>query len=135
MTTIVIGFDGSPSAERGLERATELTTAGGRVVIVTAAVSIPARSIIDEPIVSPSVDERDALLDRAGASLRSRGIEPTLVAADAEPAEALVQAVRSEHADLLIVGSAGSGFVTRAILGSTAESVVRHAPCDVLVVR
>jgi len=135
MKTVVVGFDGSPAAERALERAAELSGAEGRVVIVTASVSIPARSVVHEPIVTPSQEERDALLERAASALRRRAIEPALVAAEAEPADALVEAVRSENADLLIVGSTGSGYVTRALIGSTAEIVVRRSPCDVLVVR
>jgi nucleotide-binding universal stress UspA family protein len=47
----------------------------------------------------------------------------------------LIETARAEDADLIVVGSTGSGFVTRAIIGSTAENVVRRAPCDVLVVR
>jgi Universal stress protein family len=42
---------------------------------------------------------------------------------------------RDQRAELIVVGHTGSGYVTRALLGSTAENVVRHAPCDVLVVR
>jgi nucleotide-binding universal stress UspA family protein len=34
----------------------------------------------------------------------------------------------------IVVGRKGSGYVTRALLGSTSENVLRHAPCDVLVV-
>jgi nucleotide-binding universal stress UspA family protein len=75
------------------------------------------------------------LLERAASTLRARGIEPALVAADTDPAQALIQAARAENADLIVVGSTGSGFVTRAIVGSTAENVVRQAPCDVLIVR
>ena len=53
---------------------------------------------------------------------------------EANPAEALLSVARSEHAALIVVGQTGSGFVTRALLGSTATNVIRHAPCDVLVV-
>jgi nucleotide-binding universal stress UspA family protein len=67
--------------------------------------------------------------------LQERGIAATLVAADADPAEALIQAAREEEADMILVGHTGTGYVTRALLGSTAENVIRHAPCDVLVVR
>jgi nucleotide-binding universal stress UspA family protein len=92
--------------------------------------------MMDEPVLdSPSPDERDALLDRAAVALRGHGIEPVLLARDLAPAEALLQAARSESADLIVVGSTGSGYVTRAIVGSTAENVVRQAPCDVLIVR
>jgi nucleotide-binding universal stress UspA family protein len=136
MSTIVVGFDGSSAAERALDRAAELAGADGRVVIVTATVSLPPTAMSDEPVLdSPSPDQRDALLDRAAAALRGRGFEPELVAADAAPAEALTQAARDANADLIVVGSTGTGYVTRAIVGSTAENVVRRAPCDVLVVR
>jgi nucleotide-binding universal stress UspA family protein len=136
MKTIVIGFDGSPAAERALERAAELSGTDGRVVIVTATVTVPAAGVVDEPILdSPSPEERDALLEDGASRLRSAGIEAALVAVEGGPAEALVEVARAEGADLIVVGSTGSGYVTRAIVGSTAENVVRQAPCDVLVVR
>jgi nucleotide-binding universal stress UspA family protein len=136
MNAIVVGFDGSPAAERALERAAALARAGSRVVIVTASVSLPPTSAVDEPIGGgPSPPERDSLLERAAATLRSRGIDPALVAADAGPAEALVEAARAHDAALIVVGSRGSDYPTRVIIGSTAENVVRQAPCDVLVVR
>jgi nucleotide-binding universal stress UspA family protein len=136
MKTIVVGFDGSPAAERALERAAELSGTDGRVVIVTATVTVPAMGVVDEPILdSPSVEERDALLERGATRLRSAGVEAAPVAVEGGPADALVEVARAEGADLIVVGSTGSGYVTRAIVGSTAENVIRQAPCDVLVVR
>jgi len=136
MRAIVVGFDGSPAAERALDRVAELAGDGGRVVLVSASTRLESVGVVDEPILeSPSSEERDVLLDRGAAVLRDRGIEPQVLAADGEPAEALVQAARDNDARLIVVGSTGSGFVARALLGSTAENVVRRAPCDVLVVR
>jgi nucleotide-binding universal stress UspA family protein len=136
MDAIVVGFDGSPAAERALERAATLSSEDGRVVIVTASVSVPSTSVVEESIVNgPSPAERDALLERAATTLRSRGIEPTLVAADADPTQALVEAARAHDAALIVVGSTGTDYAIRVIIGSTAENFVRLAPCDVLVVR
>src|SRR3954471_10566469 len=106
MRAIVVGYDGSPAAERALDRVAELAGDRARVVLVTATTQI-----------------------------ESRGVVPQAVAADGEPAEALVQAARDTDAQMIVVGSTGSGYVARALLGSTAESLVRRAPCDVLVVR
>jgi nucleotide-binding universal stress UspA family protein len=75
------------------------------------------------------------MLQRSRALLQEHGIQATLVATDLDPAEALIQAARDHHAEPIVLGHTGSGYVTRALLGSTAENVVRHAPCDVLVVR
>jgi nucleotide-binding universal stress UspA family protein len=136
MEPIVVGFDGSPAAERALERAAELCGENGRVVIVTATVSLPRTSVVDEPVAAgPSAAEREALLDAAATTLRARGIEPVLVAADAAPTEALVEAARAHDAALIVVGSTGANYAARVIVGSTAEQIVRQAPCDVLVVR
>jgi len=110
--------------------------AGGRVVIVSASIAVPGSGVVDEPILdSPSPEERDALLEAGASKLRSAGVEAALAGAEGGPAEALVEVARAEGADLIVVGSTGSGYVTRAIVGSTAENVVRQAPCDVLVVR
>lgn len=50
-------------------------------------------------------------------------------------AQAIVEAAGDWGADLIVVGSHGYGFWSRALLGSVSNSVVHHAPCSVLVVR
>lgn len=36
---------------------------------------------------------------------------------------------------MIVIGSRGQHTISRVLLGNTAESVVRHAPCPVLVIR
>jgi len=52
-----------------------------------------------------------------------------------KPATKIVEGAKSWPADLIVIGSHGRGGVERLLLGSVAESVVRHASCPVLVVR
>jgi universal stress protein A len=47
----------------------------------------------------------------------------------------ICQLARKRKTDLIVMGSHGAGPIRRALLGSTAERVVRHASCPVLVVR
>lgn len=47
----------------------------------------------------------------------------------------LVEAAQKAGADLLVVGATGSGPLAAELLGSTADRVLRKAPCPVLVVR
>jgi nucleotide-binding universal stress UspA family protein len=136
LRTIVVGYDGSPPSERALERAGTLVAPGGRVVVVTASPSLGPAGVVAEPILdSPARDELSAIVRRGRALLHQRGTEATFVATDSDPAEGLIRVARDEAAELIIVGHTGSGYVTRALLGSTAVNVLRHAPCDVLVVR
>ena len=37
--------------------------------------------------------------------------------------------------DLIVMATHGRGFISQAILGSTTDRVLRHAPCPVLIVR
>jgi nucleotide-binding universal stress UspA family protein len=51
------------------------------------------------------------------------------------PADEIVKAAGDWPADLIVIGSHGRGGVQRALLGSVAEGVMRHASCPVLVIR
>ena len=79
--------------------------------------------------------EVEALLERGLALLPDNGLATRTVSSELPPAEAITAVARDEGADMIIVGATGTGYVTRALLGSTAENLVRQAPCDVLVVR
>ncbi len=47
----------------------------------------------------------------------------------------ITEAAKALGADLIVVGTHGYTGLKRALLGSTAEKVVRHSPCPVLVAR
>lgn len=52
-----------------------------------------------------------------------------------DPRDAISKIARELHADLIVVGTHGRRGVSRLLLGSVAEWLVRHATCDVLVAR
>jgi nucleotide-binding universal stress UspA family protein len=51
------------------------------------------------------------------------------------PKEMIINEADKWHPDLIIVGSKGIGFWTRALIGSVSDAVVHNAPCNVLVAR
>jgi nucleotide-binding universal stress UspA family protein len=50
-------------------------------------------------------------------------------------AQAIVERLRSQLYDLVIVGARRQGVMGRMLLGSTSFAVLSHAPCSVLIVR
>lgn len=54
---------------------------------------------------------------------------------DGVPAEEIMEAARDFDTDLILIGTHGYKGWRKALLGSTAQKVVRDAPCPVLVVR
>lgn len=51
------------------------------------------------------------------------------------PESRIVETAELDKTDLIIIGSHGYNAWERLLLGSISDSVVRHAPCSVLVVR
>jgi universal stress protein A len=51
------------------------------------------------------------------------------------PAKEIARFAREKEADMIIVGTHGRTGLARVLMGSTAESLLREAPCQVLVVK
>jgi nucleotide-binding universal stress UspA family protein len=136
---IVVGFDGSPLAERALAWAVaEGGLRGMPVHVVRAWVLATAIPEADAPFGSvPSMDEcQDAVAARLGEATGSLGQTSVRLhrhVVHGPAARTLIAA--AAHADLLVVGGRGRGGFIGLRLGSVAEQVVRHAPCTVVVVR
>ena len=131
--TIVLGYDGSESARRGVERVRQLAVERPTVVVVAVTPAVRSAGLGTD-LVGQVVDT-DLLLAEAGELLAVRGdaaIERRSAIGD--PAVTLIDVAREVAADLIIVGRRGGDFVARTLHGSVAERVVQLAPCDVLVV-
>lgn len=61
------------------------------------------------------------------------GVVAEFRVAEGTPSEAILRAARD--CDLVVIGTHGHGGILRALLGSVAEQVLRHAPCPVMTVR
>jgi nucleotide-binding universal stress UspA family protein len=122
--TIVVGVDGSPSADRALDWAIELAGHEHR----------PLTLAFGQDLDVPREDGVVAL-DAARARVEQRAPELTVHEAlwTIDPVATLLQL--AEDAALVVVGSRGRGPVRSRLLGSVSAAVSRHAPCPVVVVR
>ncbi|MDZ4707074.1 MAG: universal stress protein [Saprospiraceae bacterium] len=50
-----------------------------------------------------------------------------------DPADGIMEAAATHKSDLIIMGSHGRKGLTRILMGSVAEAVLRHAPCAVMI--
>jgi nucleotide-binding universal stress UspA family protein len=76
----------------------------------------------------------DRLVD-ARRRLREAGFSADIRVVNGDPRDALVELVRAEHADLVVMGSHGRTGFAKLVMGSVSSHVVTHAPCSVLVVK
>lgn len=132
--TIVIGYDGSDAARRGLSRVGRLVPAATKIVVVAVTPQAGLPDTSPEPLIGQAFDAERLLAEAADLISRPEGTTIECRTASGDPAEVLVGIAREVGADLLVVGRRGSDFVARVLLGSVAQRVIQDARCDVLVV-
>lgn len=76
-----------------------------------------------------------ALLESAADQLRAAGFTTVASMREGDPRHVIVACADEWHADLIVMGSHGRKGVNRLILGSVSDSVARHAPCSVEIIR
>ena len=87
------------------------------------------------------IDEIDARIKKEHRAALDALAEKTGVAADyvhqlpGRTRELLPTFVRSKDADLVVMGALARWGIKRMVIGSTAERVLDHLPCDILIVR
>lgn len=77
--------------------------------------------------------DHESALDQLAADVGLPANQVHLVEAD--PAEALPRLARELRAGIVVMGAVARGRLRRAFVGSTAERVLEHLPCDVVVVK
>jgi nucleotide-binding universal stress UspA family protein len=91
--------------------------------------AVPVITAAEEAELRGKVDAARAEAERlSGRQVRT-------VVCGGSPAHEVPRIAEREHANLVVVGTRGRKGFGRAILGSVAGAIVRHAPCAVLVAR
>jgi nucleotide-binding universal stress UspA family protein len=82
-----------------------------------------------------SFDRAEWLVAKTAEELEKAGFRASVTTLDTDPRHAIIDCAREWGAELIVLGSHRRRGLDRLLLGSVAESVVRHAPCSVEVVR
>ena len=136
---ILVPTDLSEGAEQALDYACELARTLGAQIHLLNVIGIPALGVPELGVALTAsmidglvVGNQDAL-DRLARS-RSTQIGQVMVRTG-DARDVINQTAKEIGADLIVMGTHGRRGISRALLGSVAENVVRTAPCAVLTVR
>ena len=142
MPGITVGIDGSDHSVKALEWAIREAAIQHAPVTVLTVHLVPKSGWTGNPITLPA---DIAEVERARQAAEELVVKVTSQLGDAQPASVKVSAVNgfpaealieaSRDADLIVVGSRGSGGFARLMVGSVSSQVVHHAHCPVVVVR
>ena len=141
---ILVGVDGSDPGARGFREAVRLAKAeGAQLVIVHVVNEFFAYSAMEGAGLGTDIaeilrKEGERLLAEAKQDAERQGVKAKGVLREVSggpAADAILDAAKSEQADLIVLGTHGRRGVRRLVLGSDAEQVVRSASIPVLLVR
>lgn len=130
--TLVVGFDGSPTARAALAWAAERAGDGGSLFVVYAFDLPPdmlGGSTYQHAVIEHKEHGRqvlDSLPDLPGLT-----VETELIGGHA--GEAIAEVAQVRGADEIVVGSRGFSPL-RGALGSTSHELLHRAPCPVVVI-
>ncbi len=141
---ILIAVDDSSHSQAAVDFVNRMRWPAGSEAIVLS-VSRPALvsyALVDAPGMSysPQLYEEqlkfhEEIASRYERDMKDVGLKTRAVVMQGDPREAIVDLVRQEKVDLIVMGSHGRSGVSKLVMGSVASHVVTHAPCDVVVVK
>jgi len=137
---ILVATDFSEPSASALSYAVTLAKALGAGVHLVHAYELPVVGFPDG-VVTISAEMASRIIDAAGDSLKKQaaafakeGVAITTSLEQAEPREGILESAKKHEADLIVVGTHGRRGVSRALIGSVAEGIVRRSTLPVLIV-
>lgn len=135
---IVAATDFSEASLIAVETAFNLTLESDATLYLLHIMEFP---MVTDPVIGvvpPPADElygeqMQRLKELIPENVKDLKIETAVLQGSA--AKEIADFARKKEADMIIVGTHGRKGLTRMLMGSTAESLLRQAPCQVLVVK
>ncbi|MXV64063.1 universal stress protein [Natronorubrum sp. JWXQ-INN-674] len=137
---ILLPYDGSGPAKKALEYTIEKFPDAEITALYVVPVPENYSAAFEEsknriPEPEQATERGRDILDDAAAIADELGHEIDTDVDTGQPDHVIVDRAETDGFDSIVVGSHGREGVSRILLGSVAESVVRRAPTPVIVVR
>jgi nucleotide-binding universal stress UspA family protein len=133
---LLVAYDFSPSADAAIAHAAREARETHATIDVVHVLPLPVpldgAAVVSYPSPTELEDVRRQLQD----AIKRLGFDaPCHVVVGVSIGETLLALARERSVEQLIVGTRGRGPIRRALLGSVADYLVRHADCPVTTVR
>ncbi len=138
--TLVVGTDGSPTADKAVQAAADLARSFGAALHIVSAFRAPRPGmgaaaggpLVDTGVGQALAEEGARAVGQAAIEKFGEGLVAEAHGAQGNPDEVILSTAVEVGADLIVVGSKG---MQRRYLGSVPNSVAHGAHCSVLVVK
>jgi nucleotide-binding universal stress UspA family protein len=140
---IMVAVDGSETSKRGLQEAIQLAIdqkAKLAIIHVIDLVIVYGAGQFPGAYVEGTRELAREAVEQARQTALAAGIDPEvqspeIVTSGYHVADTIAELAKNWKADVLVAGTHGRRGVSRLLIGSVAERIVRVAPCPLLLVR
>ncbi|MBE9388752.1 universal stress protein [Vagococcus salmoninarum] len=137
---ILVAVDGSDESEKAFKKAVNVAKRNDANLVLAHIIDTRAFQSIssfDDELANQATTMAKQTLAELTTFAKNLGVEKiTQVVKYGAPKTILAKDLPSEYQiDLIMVGATGLNAVERLLIGSVSEYIIRHAHCDVLVVR
>jgi nucleotide-binding universal stress UspA family protein len=135
--TVLWATDGSTAAERALSVAKSIAKTYDAKLLVTNVPVVLGNSPLAVAASQESAERIEAALQRKVEDLKRDGVTVELGLPEMTAhgvAHAVAEFARDAGADLIVVGTQGTGWLARFIVGGVTRRLLELAPCPVLAV-
>ena len=137
---ILLPLDGSPLAEKALPHAITIAKSfQSEIIILRVLVPLPSSPTTNEAARMRAEKATDIFvreyLGRIAASVQEHGITVQIIVIKGRPHMQIIQYAETNPVDMIVMSKRGESGLSRWLMGSVADRVVRGANVPVLVVR
>ena len=133
---LLVGYDGSAESEKAVELAVSLASSMDSSILIFAVARPPepSTSVEVEAVLDNAREHYEEAFTRLLAKVKEQNLEVQTATAVGHPAEQIIHRAEEDKIDLIILGRRGRSMISRMMLGSVSERVLRYAHCPVMVV-
>ena len=141
MRTILVPTDFSETAEHALDFAVKLAAQFDARIHLLDVITLPSIATMEvgltlaQPMIEAMLAGAQKALSEAALARQGKAMFAPVRYEIGDARTVIVDVAQTIGADMIVMGTHGRRGVSRFLLGSVAEAVVRTAPCPVLVVR
>jgi len=135
---IAVGLDGSERSWKAFQEALEFSRLkDAQLHLVSVQESVEASYSASEVLASEQTahDKLEKVHQKAKNQAQACGVTPIGAILTGHTVNAMVEYVKQHKIKLLLLGDIGHLSIWGALLGTSAEKIVRNAPCSVMIVR
>ena len=138
---ILLAADGSPFTQKALEFITareNLLIEGDELLVVNVQAPVPGRvttMLGSAEVASYYAEEATKVLAPIQTFLENHTVRHRCMSVVGHVVDEIIFAAKKEHAEIIVMGTHGHGWLGRAVMGSIAQRVVTDSDIPVLLVK